>query len=213
MDEPEIGARNFILCRGVTFDGSHSDAPYSLHDLLSTVRPNSSGVASRSKPIFAYVEFFGPSGDYEVWIDLLALEYDVDGEDSIVTTYGPFSMTLSGTKFIHGRCFCLRHVPFEWTGLHEFHIRLAGVYDPVASQSLYVEERAVNNPNRPQRPPVSRETRGGPHEFIILEMPDPWGHLTEEQKKWFVMDLNAPKNEAIEAEPAPKPNESTPGPC
>ena len=139
-DDLEISARNFILCRGVTFDAKHPEAPYTLHNLLSMVRIVDPEALSTTKPIYAYLEFFGPAGLYEVWLDLVSLEYDTYGEEFELTNYGPFSLALPEGKFVQGRCYCLRHVPFFSTGLYEFQLRIAGLYHTVASQSLFVEE-------------------------------------------------------------------------
>ncbi len=139
-DEMEIGARNFVLCRGVTFDAKHPDAPYTLHNLLSAVRPYSSGVASRSLPIFAYVEYFGPAGDYEVWIDLVTLEYDTYGEETEVTNYGPFLLSIRGGEFVQGRFYCLRLVPFLTGGIYEFQLRIAGMDQAIIIQTIFAEE-------------------------------------------------------------------------
>ena len=69
--------------------------------------------------------------------------------------------------------------------------------------------------------PKAPKTAGRPvYDFVIQEMPDPWGHLTEEQKKWPLCDLDAPRtpseavmDPATETEFAPKPTESRPEPC
>lgn len=70
----------------------------------------------------------------------------------------------------------------------------------------------MSQSQKPKRPPVTRQTRGQVYDFVIQEMPDPMGHLTEEQKKWFVLDLDAPKDneeyEAVSSTPrAPKSSE------
>jgi len=141
MDEElEIGARSFVLCRGVTFDGAHRQAPYSLHQLLSTVSVVEAELLTLTKPIYAYVEYFGPAGDYEVWIDLVSLEYNELGEETEMTNYGPVSLRLPEGKFVHGRCYCLQHVPLLGTGLYEFRIQVAGQYHPIIHQSLFLEE-------------------------------------------------------------------------
>lgn len=139
-EEREIGARNFILCRGVTFDAAHPEAPYTLHNLLSTIRPNPSGFVSKSKPIFAYVEYFGPAGDYEVWIDLVTLEYDAYGEETEVTNYGPFLLSLRDGEFVHGRFYCLRMIPLRTGGIYEFQLRIAGMDQSIITQTIFVEE-------------------------------------------------------------------------
>ena len=68
-DDLEIGARNFVLCRGVSFDATHPAAPYTLHNLLSTVRKGEA-VSRTARPIYAYIEYFGKPGEYEVGLML-----------------------------------------------------------------------------------------------------------------------------------------------
>ena len=66
----------------------------------------------------------------------------------------------------------------------------------------------IRRVSQPTMPKSSRSQP--PQEFIIQEMPDPMGHLTEEQKKWPLLDLDAPcpPNEIlIDSKPAPKPTE------
>lgn len=142
-DEPEIGVRNFILCRGVTFDATHPDAPYTLHNLLSTVRIVELEVLSTTKPVFAYAEYFGPAGDYEIWIDVVFLGYDGmmrDVEDEDVAGYGSFDVRLTEKRFVHGRCYFLRHIPLSLPGIYEFQLKAAGVFEPLISQRLLVED-------------------------------------------------------------------------
>ncbi len=60
----------------------------------------------------------------------------------------------------------------------------------------------MNQPQKSNRPPVTRQTRCQVFDFVIQEMSDPMGHLTEEQKKWFVMDPVAP-NDGEQSQPVP----------
>ena len=143
MDEAqEIGARNFVLCGGVTFDAKHPEAPYTLHRLLSTVRAVDTEAMKSSLPIYAYVEYFGAAGEYQLWIDVVAIEYDERSEEAIedIATYGPFDLNLRGDSFVEGRFYCLRHLPLTRTGICEFRVKLAGVFETVILQRLYVEE-------------------------------------------------------------------------
>ena len=66
----------------------------------------------------------------------------------------------------------------------------------------------MNAPKSTKRPPVTRETRAEEPHFVIQEMPDPMGHLTKEQKKWALLDLDAPKDREQSQPYAPPPNES-----
>ncbi len=70
------------------------------------------------------------------------------------------------------------------------------------------------------QPKAPKTTGGQVYDFVIQEMPDPWGHLTEEQKKWPLCDLDAPRtpsesllDSATPTDSAPKPTESRPDPC
>ena len=138
----EIGARNFILCRGVTFDAARPDAPYTLHNLISTVRIVDPEALSASEPIFVYIEYFGPAGDYEVWIDVVFLEYDasMDEGDGDVASYGPFDVRLVDKRFVQGRSYFLRHTPLNRPGILEFRLQVAGVFEPLITQRLLVEK-------------------------------------------------------------------------
>ena len=49
----------------------------------------------------------------------------------------------------------------------------------------------IRRATQPRAPKSSRSQP--PQEFVIQEMPDPWGHLTEEQKKWPLCDLDVPR--------------------
>ena len=141
-DELEISARNLILCREVSFDGKDTVAPYTLKHVLSAVRSAASASPRESKPICAYVEYFGRPGEYEVWIDVVFLGYDVmreEVEESVVT-YGPFDLNMPTNVFVEGRYYYLRNVPLFGPGIYEFQLKIAGVLDQLISQRLYVEE-------------------------------------------------------------------------
>ena len=70
----------------------------------------------------------------------------------------------------------------------------------------------MNPPQRPKRPPVTRETRGETVYHPPQEMDDPWGHLSEAMKKKLFGDAGPPAppapTEPTPTEPAPKPTES-----
>ena len=63
----------------------------------------------------------------------------------------------------------------------------------------------------PRQPTATKETRGGPQEFIIQEMADPWGHLSEAMKKKIFGDAGPPApptpSEKTPTDSAPKPTE------
>ena len=141
-NELEIGARNLMLCRGVTFDAAHPEAPYTLHNLLSSVRAVALVAVKTTKPICAYVEYFGAPGEYQIWIDVVLVDYDerVDEVEGDIATYGPFDLNLRGDSFVEGRFYCLRHLPLTRKGVYEFRLKLAGAYEAVISQRLFVKE-------------------------------------------------------------------------
>ncbi len=141
-DELEIGARNLMLCRRVMFDAAHRESPYTLHNLLSTVRAVDPEAIKSTLPIYAYVEYFGPAGEYEIWIDVVFLGYDevTDDEETEVATYGPFDVRLAEGRFVQGRSYSLRHIPLFRAGIYGFQLKAAGVFEPLISQRLLVEE-------------------------------------------------------------------------
>ena len=70
----------------------------------------------------------------------------------------------------------------------------------------------IRRASQPRAPKSSRSQP--PQEFVIQEMPDPWGHLTEEQKQWPLCDLDMPRtpgespiNSATPTPATPKPTE------
>lgn len=140
MEELEISARNLMLCRQVTFDVKNPDTPYSLLRILTHIGLPARTPKLTARPICLYVEFFGPPGEYEVWIDMVALGYDVYGEPIEVTSYGPFLLDIRTGRFVHSRAYYLRHVPFPSGGIYEFQLRVAGVFDALITQTLFVEE-------------------------------------------------------------------------
>ena len=65
-DEMEIGARNLMLCRQVTYDANDIEAPYSLRNVLTRIRRNAAPSSLIKQPIYLYAEFFGEIGEYEI---------------------------------------------------------------------------------------------------------------------------------------------------
>ena len=139
-DDLEISARNLMLCREVAYDATLGESPYSLLRMLTHIGLPSRSPKLTAQPICLYVEYFGPPGEYEVWIDMVALGYDVYGEPAQVTSYGPFLLEILAGRFVHSRFYCLRYVPFPGGGVYEFQLRVAGVFDPLITQTLFVEE-------------------------------------------------------------------------
>lgn len=141
-DEPDIGARCLMVCREVQFDGSQPESPYSLIGLVSDLRPRGHFPLVLDIPLSLFAEIFGTPGEYEVWIDLVRLEYDEeegligDGTDEVC--YGPYVLNLMPDVFVHSRWYHLRKVPFQQPGLHEFRLRVAGVSEPLFIQRLFV---------------------------------------------------------------------------
>ncbi len=135
----EIGARNLMVCRQMTYDANDAVAPYSLNHVLARIRrvvPTSLLVA---QPVYLYAEFFGEPGEYEIWIDLVEIGYDGDSGGIEVTTYGPFDLALFPGAFVSSRFYCLKHVPFPGVGLFEFQLKVAGVFEPLLTHRIYVE--------------------------------------------------------------------------
>lgn len=86
------------------------------------------------------MEYFGPAGDYEVWIDVVFLGYDGMIEENEVATYGPFDLAMAEELFTQGRYYCLNRVPLSQPGIYEFQLKVAGIYGTIISQRLYEEE-------------------------------------------------------------------------
>ena len=138
-DDLEIGARNLMLCRQITYDTYDIASPYSLHHVLTRIRRVTNASALVTQPIYLYAEFFGTTGDYEIWIDLVEIGYDVDSVEAEVTSYGPFDLTVMPDTFVCSRFYCLKHVPFPKMGVFEFRISAAGVLEPLTTHRFYVE--------------------------------------------------------------------------
>ena len=75
-------------------------------------------------------------------------------------------------------------------------------------------------PSQPRFPRFPFAEREIPHEAqVAQEMADPMGHMSEEMKKKFLelylpdYGPNGPPTLIEPTPPAPKPTESTPGPC
>ena len=140
MDELEISARNLMLCRRVLFDRTNTESPYTLINVLTQIALPSPSQGFLAQPINLYVEYFGPPGHYEVWIDMVALGYNVYGEPTEVASYGPFVLELVAGRYVNSRFYCLSYVPFPSGGVYEFQLRVAGVFDPLVTQTLFVED-------------------------------------------------------------------------
>ena len=142
-EEPEIGARLLVLCREVRFDAGRGDSPYSLNGLLAVFKAGSDFPVVWHEPVYLYAEYFGAGGDYEVWFDLFRFATDEDGEilDEIEEAgYGPFVLTLAPDAFVNRRSYYLGKLPFQAAGVHEFRLRIAGMYEPLIAQRFLVKE-------------------------------------------------------------------------
>ena len=142
QEEPDIAARHLLLCRDVTWNAADPEARYSLQGLLTSVAPGGVFPVVWKHPIHAFVQFSGSPGEYEVWIELVRLIQDEDGEvvdETEALSFGPFTLNLSGPNFVHGRSFFLRRVPFDAPGYFEFRVRVAGAYDVLVAEHLFVE--------------------------------------------------------------------------
>jgi hypothetical protein len=141
-EEPDIAARHLLLCREVTWNSADTEARYSLLGLFTDIRPKGTFPLVWDRPLYTFVQFFGSPGEYEVWIELVRLVQDETGEildETEAVVFGPFDLKIATPFFIHGRSFYLKTVPFDAPGLFEFRIRVAGVYDVLVTERLFVE--------------------------------------------------------------------------
>ncbi len=141
QDEPDIAARHLLLCREVVWNAGDAEGRYNLVGLLTELRPKGTFTLVWDLPIHAFVQFFGNPGRYDIWIEMVRLIQDDDGEvlDELeAVVFGPFEINL-GDRFVSGRNFPLVAVPFDRPGLYEFRVRVAGVYDVLAAERILVE--------------------------------------------------------------------------
>lgn len=142
QEEPDVAARHLLLCREVVWNAADPEGRYSLLGLLTDIRPKGTFPLVWDRPIYAFVQFFGAPGEYEVWIEVVRLIRDDYGEvldETEAVAFGPFDLNITESRFIHGRSYPMRRVPFDAPGLFEFRVRLAGVYDVVVAERLLVE--------------------------------------------------------------------------
>ena len=140
MDEDlEIGARNLMLCRRVSYEANDIAAPYSLHHVLTRICRVAASSVLINQAIYLYAEFFGQVGEYEIWIDLVEIGYDGDSSVTEVTSYGPFDLTIFPDTYVCSRFYCLKHVPFPNSGVFEFRLSAAGVFEPLTTHRFSVE--------------------------------------------------------------------------
>ena len=142
QEEPDIAARHLLLCREVVWNSADTEAPYNLRGLMTSVAVRGDFPLVYHKPIHVLVQFFGSHGEYEVWIELVRLVQDERGEvldETEAVVFGPFELNITEGFFIHGRAFFLKTVPFDAPGLFEFRVRVAGVYDVLVTERLFVE--------------------------------------------------------------------------
>lgn len=141
--EPSLTARHLLICREVLYDGNNPVAPYTLCSMLTVLHPDRPFPILWSEPICLFAQYFGPEGEFEVWVDLVRLVYDE--ADEVVdefeeTSYGPFVLGMMPGRFIQSRFYLLRRVPFTEPGVYEFRLRVAGVTEPLATEHLLVED-------------------------------------------------------------------------
>jgi hypothetical protein len=140
-EEPDLGARHLLLCREVVWNAADDGGRYNLLGLLTVLRPKGSFPIVWGQPIYAFVQFFGSPGKFDIWIELVRLIQADDGEvidEAEEVLFGPFEIDLDD-RFMHGRTFPLRGVPFDEPGLYEFRVRAGGVYDVLAAERILVE--------------------------------------------------------------------------
>ena len=128
------------------WNSADAEARYNLIGLLTSIAPRGEFPFRLEQPLYAFVQFFGEPGKHEVWIEMVHLIQDESGEvidEYEALEFGPFELNITGRFFVHDRAFCLRKVPFDSPGLYEFRIRIAGVYDALATERLFVEGNNV----------------------------------------------------------------------
>ena len=143
MNGDEIGARCLKLCREVLWNGSDLQAPYSLRGAFLRLRPGSEFPAVVRHPLYVYVEYYGSAGEYDVWVDLVRLVVDNDGDvidESEEASYGPYSLELLPDLFVQGRSYVLRMLPLSEPGVYELRLRVGGVDHHLISERFIVEE-------------------------------------------------------------------------
>ncbi len=110
--EPEIGARHLILCREVLWNAGAPDAPYTLRNVVHRVRLASGYPGVAPGPFYLYAEYYGEQGEFDVWIDLVRMTTDEDGDevDEVEETCnGPYTLALHPDRFVQvGRMCCIR---------------------------------------------------------------------------------------------------------
>jgi hypothetical protein len=142
-EEPEIHARNLMLCRKIGYDSTQPRSPYTLHNVLTEFHLLSRPTAARREPAWVYVEYFGEAGDYEVWFDVVRFEWNEDGEvadEREVANIGPFLLRLESNKFVQGRSYYLPRLSLAVAGVHELRLSIAGVSQTLTALRFQVEE-------------------------------------------------------------------------
>jgi len=126
----------------VVWNSSDGEAPYNLRGLLTSIAVRGDFPLVYHRPIHTFVQFFGSLGEYEVWIEVVRLVQDDEGEfvdETEAVVFGPFEIAITKIAFLHGRSFPLKKVPFDAPGYFEFRVRVAGVYDVIIAERLFVE--------------------------------------------------------------------------
>jgi len=141
-EEPDIAARHLLLCREVVWNSGDPESRYSLIGLYTDIRPKGTFPLVWDRPLYTFVQFFGSLGEYEVWIEVVRLVQDDEGEfvdETEAVVFGPFEIAITKIAFLHGRSFPLKKVPFDAPGYFEFRVRVAGAYDVIIAERLFVE--------------------------------------------------------------------------
>lgn len=125
------------------WNANDPEAPYTLRGVIHSLCPRTGYPTYLDQPLHLYVEYYGEAGEQDVWFDLVRLVFDDDGDltDEVEeTVFGPFSLNLLPNRFVQGRCYVLRRVPFPSAGLYEFRMRVGGVAEPLITQRVQLED-------------------------------------------------------------------------
>jgi hypothetical protein len=142
-EEPDIAVRCLKLCREVIWNANDPDAPYTLRGVFHRIRPRAGYPSALDRSVSVHVEYDAGVGAYDVWLELVRLELDEEGEvaDEVEeTSFGPFVLTIDVERFVHGRMYVLRKFPLAGPGLYELRLRVSGVDSPLVTERLFAEE-------------------------------------------------------------------------
>lgn len=139
-DQPLLFARHLLVCRTMKYDLNEPDSPYTLSGIVTTFRPSDDGgYPVLVEDLYVYAQFWGDPGVHDLWIDLTRVDVET-GDETEVTTFGPFVLRVTAGRFVETRAWRLRYVPFPRAGLYEFQVRAAGYPDPLVDERISAED-------------------------------------------------------------------------